>query len=518
MIGSSPRPSPSADFFEFGPFRMEIATRSLYRGEEFVPVTPKALDTLFVLVEEAGRLVTKDELMQKVWPDAFVEDGSIANNISMLRKLLNPYFEGEGPIATVARRGYRFTEPVRLRNATAQISLATDSGTGRLVEDARAAVAIADAVLAARKNANSADVPPAVWTDTRPIAPEPVTTPSVTLNITSNATPNVLMAAALILIAATVAITLFLRPAASPASTASTLGDAARASLSSNTEALRLYLLGLDALRVHDMPQATEQLQKAVHADPGFALAHSALSISWRVLGHDDKSRAAAKTALGLSTKLGREDQLAVEGAYFEVMADWLQAAEKYQALWSFFPDNSAYGLKLVHQQLIGGRMQEARRTLDQMRALPSPNDTDPRFDLVEADWFFREGRFAEAVAVAAKGIDHAKQRESAQLEARLRLVQGRAEFRQGDTAIARQHFMKAQQLFEKLGDQAGVADVLRADGLALASRGDFAEGKRCLDQALKMATSINHQRLIPDILAARAELEEKMAHVDTDR
>src|SRR5882762_7863342 len=61
--------------------------------------------------------------MQQVWPDAFVEEGSIANNVSTLRKLLNPDFEGEGPIATVPRRGYRFTAELRLRSATGEIAL-----------------------------------------------------------------------------------------------------------------------------------------------------------------------------------------------------------------------------------------------------------------------------------------------------------------------------------------------------------------------------------------------------------
>src|SRR5215470_9742564 len=61
--------------------------------------------------------------MQRVWPDAFVEEGSIANNISILRKTLNPDFAGEGPISTVARRGYRFTAEVSLRSATAEITL-----------------------------------------------------------------------------------------------------------------------------------------------------------------------------------------------------------------------------------------------------------------------------------------------------------------------------------------------------------------------------------------------------------
>ena len=99
--------------FEFGPFRLEKSPPALYRGEEFIPLTPKALDTLMLLVEESGHIVTKEQLMHRVWPDAFVEDGNLANNISALRKILNPYFEDDGPIATIARRGYRFTAPVK---------------------------------------------------------------------------------------------------------------------------------------------------------------------------------------------------------------------------------------------------------------------------------------------------------------------------------------------------------------------------------------------------------------------
>ena len=128
--GPSATGQPGPDFYEFGVFRLEVSTRSLYRGGEFVPLTPKVLETLLVLVEEAGKVVTKDELMQRVWPDAFVEEGSIANNISILRKTLNPDFTGEGPIATVARRGYRFTAEVSLRSATAEITLRAPAPPG----------------------------------------------------------------------------------------------------------------------------------------------------------------------------------------------------------------------------------------------------------------------------------------------------------------------------------------------------------------------------------------------------
>jgi DNA-binding winged helix-turn-helix (wHTH) protein/tetratricopeptide (TPR) repeat protein len=110
---SAPTRNASAVSYEFGPFRLEAATRTLYRGDAFVALTPKAAETLLVLVEEAGRVVTKEQLLERVWPGVVVEEGGIANNISALRKVLDGAFEGEGPIATVARRGYRFTAHVR---------------------------------------------------------------------------------------------------------------------------------------------------------------------------------------------------------------------------------------------------------------------------------------------------------------------------------------------------------------------------------------------------------------------
>ncbi len=99
--------------YEFGPFRLDAARRALYRGTEFVALTPKAAEMLLLLVEEAGRVVTKEQLLERAWPGVVVEEGALANNISALRKVLDPAFEGEGPIATVARRGYRFSAPVQ---------------------------------------------------------------------------------------------------------------------------------------------------------------------------------------------------------------------------------------------------------------------------------------------------------------------------------------------------------------------------------------------------------------------
>src|SRR6185436_9183054 len=99
--------------YEFGPFRLDGARRALYRGAEFIPLTPKAAEMLLLLVEEAGRVVTKEQILERAWPGVVIEEGAIANNVSALRKVLDPGFGGEAPIATVARRGYRFTAEVR---------------------------------------------------------------------------------------------------------------------------------------------------------------------------------------------------------------------------------------------------------------------------------------------------------------------------------------------------------------------------------------------------------------------
>src|SRR5579872_6465088 len=95
--------------YEFGPFRLDPAKRVLLRDGDPVPLTPKVFDTLLVLVQNSGQPISRDELMQAVWPDSFVEEGNLTQNISVLRKALgnrNRY------IVTIPGRGYQFVEPV----------------------------------------------------------------------------------------------------------------------------------------------------------------------------------------------------------------------------------------------------------------------------------------------------------------------------------------------------------------------------------------------------------------------
>lgn len=93
--------------YRFGPFVFDARERLLTRDGENVPLTPKASDTLAALLERPGRLVSKDELLERVWPGTFVEESTLAQNISTLRKAV-----GAGAIETLPRRGYRFTGEV----------------------------------------------------------------------------------------------------------------------------------------------------------------------------------------------------------------------------------------------------------------------------------------------------------------------------------------------------------------------------------------------------------------------
>lgn len=103
----------SQHFYEFGRFRIRTGDRVLLRDQEIVPLTPKVFDILLALVESSGQVISKDGLMKKVWPDSFVEEGNLTQNISLLRKALGEGQNGHHYIETVARRGYRFVAPVR---------------------------------------------------------------------------------------------------------------------------------------------------------------------------------------------------------------------------------------------------------------------------------------------------------------------------------------------------------------------------------------------------------------------
>src|SRR5215831_10498268 len=109
LFGPVPMATSTRQAYEFGTFRLDPSERILLRDGQPVALTPKVFDTLVLLVENAGRLITKDEFMKQVWADAFVEDGTLAQSISQLRKALGDL----DVIETVPKQGYRFLGSVR---------------------------------------------------------------------------------------------------------------------------------------------------------------------------------------------------------------------------------------------------------------------------------------------------------------------------------------------------------------------------------------------------------------------
>lgn len=117
--------------FKFGQFVLDAEERSLYDGHLLLPLAPKAFDTLVLLVENAGKILSKERLMAEVWRDAFVEENNLAQNISILRKIL-----GESPevkyIETVPKFGYRFVADVTSEGASAVGEVVVETLRGRV--------------------------------------------------------------------------------------------------------------------------------------------------------------------------------------------------------------------------------------------------------------------------------------------------------------------------------------------------------------------------------------------------
>lgn len=120
--------------YEFGPFCLDATERLLMRDGRVVSLPPKVVDTLLVLVEHRGHILEKDELMSALWPDTFVEESSLAQNVFLLRRALGDGQAEERYVETIPRRGYRFVADVRELQGT-EIIAARRTETRIVIEE-----------------------------------------------------------------------------------------------------------------------------------------------------------------------------------------------------------------------------------------------------------------------------------------------------------------------------------------------------------------------------------------------
>src|SRR5829696_5910666 len=132
-----------SEIYEFGRFRLDAGHLMLYRDSEPVALAPKIVETLVALVERRGDVVSKQELMERLWPEAFVEESNLTQNIYLLRKVLAEGSGGRELIETFRRRGYRFNGDVSTSDGNSAGTLASDENGASEVNGSRTYSSIA---------------------------------------------------------------------------------------------------------------------------------------------------------------------------------------------------------------------------------------------------------------------------------------------------------------------------------------------------------------------------------------
>ncbi|MEQ1606600.1 MAG: winged helix-turn-helix domain-containing protein [Pyrinomonadaceae bacterium] len=316
---------PPKRFYEFDTFRIDLEERQLLRNGRHIQLTPKVFDILLTLVENNGHTVEKNELMERVWADAFVEEGNLNRNISTLRKLLGE--EGARFIKTVPKRGYRFDSEVR-----------------EIVEDD-------DSLVVERRTNYRVSVHEQTQTETRGFVSR-----------------SLKLAGATALILASVFAWSALRREAT--NTNSVI--AAAKPLTANHEALELYSKSRELWQnrsVEGLHQATVDLERAVMLDPEFAEAYAALAdayvfdvVNWK------KAEATANEAIRLGPTLGQP--YATIGFVRMYWEQKLGEAEPYfkQAVLTdpnYATGHHWYALNLIARRSGGSALSEIKRAVE---------------------------------------------------------------------------------------------------------------------------------------------------------
>ena len=237
----------------------------------------------------------------------------------------------------------------------------------------------------------------------------------------------------------------------------------AQEGLPSGPEATRLYAQGLESLRCFEFAQAKDEMQKLVALSPGSPLAHAALSDAWSQMGYMDNAKAEARKAYDLSKGLPRAERLSIEGRYRETNSEWDKAAQIYRSLWTFYPDNLDYGLRLANAQRTAGDAKAALLTLGELRKLPGSVGQDPRIDLEEAKADEAVSDYSGSLSAAKSAVQKARELGARFLLGQALLTQGLAFRRSEQTGKASSLLEEAASIFESLGDLSSQARALRA-------------------------------------------------------
>ena len=421
-------------WYEFGSYRLEPATRTLLHDGQIVELTPKAVETLRVLVQHSGQVVSKDDLLGEVWPETFVEEGSLTRNISDIRRALSA--SGEHLIETIPRRGYRLSAPVRKCEA------ASETTAGRLAVlpfetlddfgDTNVGLRIAEALAVRLTALRELRVQPFMARE-GVLERAEGNAPDVGFVLRGTVQRDQALARATVQLVEASSGTLVWGESFDEAandlflledSIAEQIAGAVGLALSTEQRKLlsrrytesslayNLYLRGRfqwAQRSVKGVRQAIRLFRKAVEADSEYAPAFSALSSSYAFLpmlssarphDHMPKARASAITALEIDETLA-EARAALAFVKWHYEWNWRAAEQEFRRILKFDPRHA-----MTHQWL-GLLLAEVDRPSEGVNEAALARDIDPspgirsNYSMV----LFLAGRYEEAIRTARETL-----------------------------------------------------------------------------------------------------------------
>jgi len=265
----------------------------------------------------------------------------------------------------------------------------------------------------------------------------------------------------------------------------------ARRLLPAGSDAIRLYTEARMHLRAYEPGQARDLLLAAAKEDPASPVIRAALSEAWALLGRDAQARAAALEAFELRHSLPQEAQLVIEAGLYRTERQWARAGEVYRSLWTFFPDETEYGLQLASALMMEGRGAEGIKVLEELRQRPTPEGDDPRIDLIAAQTARRIADLPLQDRASAAAIAKARRLGANLLLARALVFRADALLRTGRAGESVAFSRQAEALASREGDRWLTGMALSNLGMALRDLGAWREAEQVYERSMVIARDL---------------------------